>query len=95
MTAADSPALFSASMPEPVFAEPWEARAFALTVYLHAHGHFTWSEWSAEFAQALAARHNCSKPYYEVWVAALESLLAAKRIIQPDAWAADLHERQA
>src|SRR6516165_2945133 len=30
----------------PVFAEPWEAQAFALTVKLSEQGHFTWSEWA-------------------------------------------------
>ncbi len=86
MNTSDSRTLFSESIPESVFAAPWEARAFALTVHLHAHGHFTWSEWSAEFAKML--NRNCSKPYYEVWVTALESLLAGKSIIQPDAQAA-------
>ena len=27
----------------PVFAEPWEAQAFALTLKLHEAGHFTWN----------------------------------------------------
>lgn len=37
---------------EPVFREPWEAQAFAMTVLLHERGLFTWSEW----AQALGAQ---------------------------------------
>jgi hypothetical protein len=32
---------------EPVFAEPWQAQAFALAVELSAKGHFTWKEWEA------------------------------------------------
>ena len=35
---------------EPVFAEPWQAQAFAMTLELHGRGLFTWPEW----AQALA-----------------------------------------
>ena len=35
----------------PVFAEPWQAQAFALAVRRSAQGHFTWKEW----AEALAA----------------------------------------
>ena len=35
----------------PVFAEPWQAQAFALTLKLHEGGAFTWPEW----AQALSA----------------------------------------
>jgi hypothetical protein len=30
---------------EPVFAEPWQAQAFALAVKLSEQGHFTWKEW--------------------------------------------------
>jgi hypothetical protein len=37
---------------EPVFREPWEAQAFAMTVLLHQQGLFTWTEW----AQALSAQ---------------------------------------
>ena len=38
----------------PVFAEPWQAQAFALAVRLHAEGAFTWTEWAAALSQALA-----------------------------------------
>ncbi|RUW45405.1 nitrile hydratase accessory protein, partial [Mesorhizobium sp. M1A.F.Ca.ET.072.01.1.1] len=30
---------------DPVFAEPWQAEAFAITVALHDSGLFSWSEW--------------------------------------------------
>ena len=30
----------------PVFAEPWQAQAFALAVRLSEQGHFTWKEWA-------------------------------------------------
>ncbi|MGX9182447.1 nitrile hydratase accessory protein, partial [Mesorhizobium sp. BHbdii] len=46
-TAADLPARLDA----PVFAEPWQAEAFAMTVALHDKGLFSWSEW----ADALSA----------------------------------------
>src|SRR6267378_4358068 len=36
---------------EPVFAEPWQAQAFALAVRLSAQGHFTWKEWAAALAR--------------------------------------------
>ena len=35
----------------PVFREPWEAQAFAMTVKLHEAGHFTWPEWAAVLAR--------------------------------------------
>ena len=38
----------------PVFREPWEAQAFAMTLALHERGLFSWSEW----ARALAAQGN-------------------------------------
>lgn len=70
---------------EPVFAEPWQAQAFALTVALHGRGLFSWGEW----ADALSAevRHLGAAPdghdYYERWLAALEKLLAAKGVAAP------------
>ena len=30
----------------PVFKEPWEAQAFALTLELYEAGYFTWREWA-------------------------------------------------
>lgn len=64
----------------PVFAEPWQAQAFALALQLHAQGAFTWTEW----AQALSSQLNAAGPaddgtrYYELWLAALEDLVTAK-----------------
>ena len=31
---------------EPVFAEPWQAQAFALAVALNERGLFSWTEWA-------------------------------------------------
>ena len=39
----------------PVFAEPWQAQAFALAVRLSSQGHFTWKEWADALAAELAA----------------------------------------
>ncbi len=65
----------------PVFKEPWEAQAFAMTVKLHQAGVFTWPEWvdalSAEIASAGA---DTDKPYYALWLAALEKLVAGKGV---------------
>ncbi|WP_109613092.1 nitrile hydratase accessory protein [Pseudaminobacter salicylatoxidans] len=67
-------------MDEPVFAEPWQAEAFALTVALHEKGLFSWSEWaemlSAEVKVPGAAQDGSD--YYRHWLRALEKLLAAK-----------------
>ncbi|MEP6567024.1 MAG: nitrile hydratase accessory protein [Mesorhizobium sp.] len=76
--AADLPAGVDA----PVFAEPWQAEAFAMTIALHDRGLFSWSEWadalSAEVKQPGAAADG--HDYYEHWLAALEKLLSAKGV---------------
>jgi nitrile hydratase accessory protein len=69
----------------PVFAEPWQAQAFALAVRLSAQGHFTWKEWAAALADELKAAANRGEPddgshYYHHWLTALERLVAAKRL---------------
>ena len=75
-----------------MFAEPWQAQAFALAVKLSEAGHFTWKEWSEALAAELAAAAARGEPddgsrYYEHWVAALEKLAAAKRLTDPHALA--------
>jgi nitrile hydratase accessory protein len=67
----------------PVFAEPWQAQAFALAVKLSEQGHFTWKEWAAALAQELKDAAARGEPddgsrYYEHWLAALERLVTAK-----------------
>jgi len=71
----------------PVFAEPWQAQAFALAVQLHAGGAFTWPEWAQALSERLAAagESDDGSRYYEHWLAALEDLAAAKRLAdRPD-----------
>jgi nitrile hydratase accessory protein len=74
----------------PVFAEPWQAQAFALAVTLSARGHFTWKEWAAALASELQAAARRGEPddgsrYYEHWLAALESLVTVKGLADPSA----------
>ena len=59
---------------EPIFSEPWQASAFAMTVALHERGLFSWGEW----AEALGGEARSGDPYYDCWLRALESLLARK-----------------
>jgi nitrile hydratase accessory protein len=63
---------------DPVFSEPWEAQAFALVVALHDRGAFSWPEWSSALAAEIARDPGAS--YYHQWLAALEGLLAEKRV---------------
>lgn len=72
----------------PVFNEPWEARAFAITLRLQERGLFTWPEWSAalahEIAQAqLRGDQDLGNTYYIHWLKALESVLAERGISAP------------
>ena len=61
---ASTPSSPTSSVPdEPVFAEPWEAQAFALAVSLSERGVFTWSEWT----EAVAAAPE-QLGYYERWL---------------------------
>ena len=64
----------------PVFNEPWEARAFAMTLALHERGVFTWPQWaealSRQIAEARAAGDaDLGDTYYQHWLRALESLV--------------------
>ncbi len=71
---------------EPVFAEPWQAQAFAMVVQLHQRGLFTWAEWAQALAQKISAAQDAGDAdlgdtYYRHWLAALEDLAAAKGAI--------------
>ena len=70
---------------EPVFAEPWQAQAFALVVELHARGAFTWPDWAAALAEAIATAPHA--PYYESWVQALEQMAEGRGLADPAALA--------
>lgn len=63
----------------PVFAEPWEAQAFAMAVKLNEAGVFTWSEWAETLGAELKSQPE--RPYYESWLAALERLVEAKGVV--------------
>jgi nitrile hydratase accessory protein len=74
----------------PVFAEPWEAQAFALAVTLNEQGYFTWKEWAAALADELKAGADRGEPsdgtdYYRYWLVALERMATAKGLTDPAA----------
>jgi nitrile hydratase accessory protein len=74
----------------PLFAEPWQAQAFALAVRLSEQGHFTWTEWAAALADELKAAVDRGEPddgtrYYEHWLAALERLVTEKGLTDREA----------
>ncbi len=69
----------------PVFNEPWEAQAFAMTLALHERGVFAWPEWAealgAEIMRAQARGDpDTGETYYSHWLAALERIVAEKGV---------------
>jgi nitrile hydratase accessory protein len=69
----------------PVFAEPWEAQAFAMALALHERGLFTWNEWAATIADEIKRAQAAGDPdtgstYYRHWLNTLERLVAEKGI---------------
>jgi nitrile hydratase accessory protein len=73
----------------PVFAAPWQAQAFAMTLALHERGLFSWSEWAQALSAAIARAQAQGDPdlgdtYYRHWLDALETLLQAKGLAQAD-----------
>jgi nitrile hydratase accessory protein len=67
----------------PVFREPWEAQAFAMTLALHERGLFSWPEWAATLGEEIKRAQAAGDPdtgetYYRHWLNALERIVAAK-----------------
>lgn len=79
----------------PVFAEAWQAQAFALALQLQRGGHFTAAEWSDTLGAVLReAADDDGSHYYEHWLRALERLSLVKGLtdvatldLRIEAWA--------
>lgn len=72
---------------EPVFAEPWEGRAFAMAVDVIARTGRPWDDFRVHLVAAVTADPH--RPYYESWVVALEALAGEEGVS-----AADLDRRR-
>jgi nitrile hydratase accessory protein len=76
----------------PVFAEPWQAQAFALAVRLSAEGVFSWPDWAAGLSRELAGDpDDDGSRYYQHWVAALERLVTERGLLTDGDLAARKH----
>ncbi|MEX1036236.1 MAG: nitrile hydratase accessory protein [Sneathiella sp.] len=84
------PALVKIDIPRdgggPVFEEPWQAQAFAMTIKLHEAGLFSWSEWAEIFGAEIAADTAAgdgvgNTAYYLCWLAALEKIVSHKNLL--------------
>lgn len=64
----------------PLFAEPWEARAFAVVVDMNARGLFGWKEFQGLLVEEIRDSEGAGlcRPYYLNWLRAAERLLEAK-----------------
>ena len=72
---------------QPVFAELWEAHAFAIAVKLSEKGLLKCSEWSDALAEEIKEAKDQGKPdfgntYYQFWLSALETILLEKNILK-------------
>ena len=63
------------------FEQPWELRAFAMAVAAYDNGHYAWSEFQLSLVESIRRweAENGTEPwsYYEHWLTALETVLAA------------------
>jgi nitrile hydratase accessory protein len=69
----------------PVFREPWEAQAFAMTLALHERKLFTWPEWAATLGDEIKKAQAAGDPdtgetYYLHWLNALERIVKEKGV---------------
>jgi nitrile hydratase accessory protein len=87
---AGSGAIGPAGPADPVFREPWEAQAFAMTLLLEARCAFSWAEWAEALGEEIRQARRAGDPdsgdtYYRHWLAALERMVTAKAIASPAA----------
>jgi len=66
---------------ELVFQAPWEGRAFGMAVVMHDKGAYQWDDFRDRLVEHIS---DVSRPYYESWLRALESLLLAEGMIEPE-----------
>lgn len=67
----------------PVFAEPWQAQAFAMALSLQQKGVFTWTEWAEALGDEISKARTAGdaddgSTYYHHWMATLERLVDEK-----------------
>jgi len=70
----------------PAFAEPWQARAFAIAILASRQGCFTSSEWTQALGRELQTGSSLESEsgeahYFDCWLRALQGLLIGKGAI--------------
>ncbi len=71
------------------FSEPWQARAFALTLLLHEKAVFSWVEWAQTLTERIRLAQLDGDPddgssYYRHWMDALEQLMVRRGVATTD-----------
>lgn len=71
----------------PVFAEPWQAQAFAVVVELIEAGEITKREWADALGQVFreaekSGEYDTGHRYYDHWLVALEQLVVEKELTE-------------
>ena len=84
----------------PVFDEPWQARAFAMTLELAEAGVFSWGEWCTALSGEIKSAQEAGDPdlgdtYYSHWLKALERLVIEKKVSSGEALALALEDWRA
>jgi nitrile hydratase accessory protein len=74
---------------DPVFREPWEARAFALACALQEQGVFSRTEWAEQLGRTInraqaVGDQDLGDTYYQHWLSCLEALTLAKGLATQD-----------
>jgi len=69
----------------PVFAEPWQAQAFAVVVELTEAGTLTREEWADQLGAVLKeaearGEYDTGQRYYDHWLTALERIVVEKNL---------------
>ncbi len=68
---------------EVTFAEPWQARIFAMVLAMAERGYVNWDDFRHRLIDEIAAADRnpgAGASYYESWLSALESLLSANSV---------------
>lgn len=73
----------------PLFSEPWQAQAFAMTLALHERGFFSWHQWADTLSRSIRAAQTSGDPdqgktYYHHWLAALEQIALDAKVLTAD-----------
>lgn len=77
----EGPAALPRKNGELVFEAPWEGRAFGVAVALSRRGTYDWEAFRGRLIEQIAEGDS---PYYESWLAALESLVVDQGLLDPE-----------